>query len=753
MGSKKDAGPLRAAAHNMVATLQDELAKAAQPLLRPLIGAFRQFTGFIRQITPELRAMFAAAVPMIRPLVTGLESLVRGLLPGLVTMLRASRPAFAAVASILGTLGRDLGAMFRAFAPAMRPSSVILKALASTLGALLPVIGRLAAMFARVLAPVFTAFAGTLRQLMPFLLILGRVLASFASAVLTDLVAAFGALATLLRDLAPSFRILAAALSRVFTIMESAGVFGALSSALEQIAPVLARLVNTIIRQLAPILPVIIGLVSQFASVLITLLAAGLETILSFLNTLLRRMPFLVPTIAAITAAWLAWNLVMDANPIGAIILATVALVGAITLLARHWRQVWGWIRDAASAAWHFIYDGFGKWLLPLLGPAGLIALGAIELARHWRSIWSGIRQVAANLWQWLWNDFGAKIFTFFTKTIPRWWDQFFTAVRNTGSDVVAWFRALPGRIIGALEGLGTDLYNFGHMVLVKMGNGIKAAWNGVVGFFRGLPHAILHALGIASPPDWAIDAGRHIMGGILKGLAHGGNVREFFVGLASDILGPLKSAWAKLTGLFSGDVTGGAAQWANTVMQALRMEHLPLSLTRQVLYQIGTESGGNPQAINLTDINAQMGDPSKGLLQVIGSTFRAFHWPGTSWDIYNPLANIAAAINYARWRYGPRLMIGGAGLGSGHGYDAGGWLLPGTTVAVNRTTQPELVLTPAQSQAVVAAGGPARGSHGKVADTLVIQLPEGTTIAEALREIGWQLRVARQQAWAGVPG
>jgi hypothetical protein len=64
--------------------------------------------------------------------------------------------------------------------------------------------------------------------------------------------------------------------------------------------------------------------------------------------------------------------------------------------------------------------------------------------------------------------------------------------------------------------------------------------------------------------------------------------------------------------------------------------------------------------------------------MQVIMSTFRAYHWPGTSWDIYDPLANIAAALNYARHVYGPSLRnASGAGIGSGHGYAEGG-LVPG---------------------------------------------------------------------------
>ncbi|CAM5307922.1 transglycosylase SLT domain-containing protein [Streptomyces violaceorubidus] len=64
-------------------------------------------------------------------------------------------------------------------------------------------------------------------------------------------------------------------------------------------------------------------------------------------------------------------------------------------------------------------------------------------------------------------------------------------------------------------------------------------------------------------------------------------------------------------------------------------------------------ESSGNPLAINNWDINAVNGTPSKGLLQVIDPTFQAYHVPGTSWDPYDPVANITAACNYAADRYG----------------------------------------------------------------------------------------------------
>ncbi|WP_225802951.1 transglycosylase SLT domain-containing protein [Streptomyces sp. NK15101] len=71
------------------------------------------------------------------------------------------------------------------------------------------------------------------------------------------------------------------------------------------------------------------------------------------------------------------------------------------------------------------------------------------------------------------------------------------------------------------------------------------------------------------------------------------------------------------------------------------------------ILRNIMRESSGNPRAINLWDSNAAAGTPSKGLLQVIEPTFLAYHVPGTSMDLFDPVANITAACNYAADRYG----------------------------------------------------------------------------------------------------
>ncbi|MFH8928169.1 transglycosylase SLT domain-containing protein [Streptomyces pristinaespiralis] len=91
---------------------------------------------------------------------------------------------------------------------------------------------------------------------------------------------------------------------------------------------------------------------------------------------------------------------------------------------------------------------------------------------------------------------------------------------------------------------------------------------------------------------------------------------------------------------------------WIREAMAIMKKHDIPGSY-EGIHRNIMRESSGNPRAINNWDINAINGVPSKGLLQVIKPTFDAYHIPGTSWDQYDPVANIVAACNYAADRYG----------------------------------------------------------------------------------------------------
>ena len=105
---------------------------------------------------------------------------------------------------------------------------------------------------------------------------------------------------------------------------------------------------------------------------------------------------------------------------------------------------------------------------------------------------------------------------------------------------------------------------------------------------------------------------------------------------------------------LASYNASKGVMQWRSTVIRALKMEgQYSIGNVLRTLFQMQTESGGNPYAINLWDSNAKKGIPSKGLMQVIDPTFNAYARNGYNTNIYDPLSNILASIRYAISRYG----------------------------------------------------------------------------------------------------
>ena len=124
-----------------------------------------------------------------------------------------------------------------------------------------------------------------------------------------------------------------------------------------------------------------------------------------------------------------------------------------------------------------------------------------------------------------------------------------------------------------------------------------------------------------------------------------------------------------------SNPVAGGAlgnSQLMSEVHQALQLLNAqraaqglpPIADNAQndqaIMTIIQHESGGDPNAQNNSDSNAAAGDPSRGLMQTIGTTFSAYHVQGTSNNIFDPVANIAAGINYAVSRYGSLEQVPG---------------------------------------------------------------------------------------------
>ncbi|UQN39738.1 tape measure protein [Enterococcus hirae] len=132
-----------------------------------------------------------------------------------------------------------------------------------------------------------------------------------------------------------------------------------------------------------------------------------------------------------------------------------------------------------------------------------------------------------------------------------------------------------------------------------------------------------------------------------------------------------------------------GVQRWAGVAAQALRMTgQYSTANLNALLNQMRTESNGNPNAVNNWDINAKNGTPSKGLMQVIDPTFRAYAMPGFNSNIFDPLSNILASIRYALSRYGSL-----TNAYRGHGYANGGIVNQHQIAEIAEGNKPEIII------------------------------------------------------------
>ncbi|MEU6505311.1 MULTISPECIES: transglycosylase SLT domain-containing protein [unclassified Streptomyces] len=122
-------------------------------------------------------------------------------------------------------------------------------------------------------------------------------------------------------------------------------------------------------------------------------------------------------------------------------------------------------------------------------------------------------------------------------------------------------------------------------------------------------------------------------------------------IGATSASAAPAKKA-TKVSSTTRAGYPNNLNGWIRESLAIMAQKGIPGSY-HGIYRNIIRESSGNPWAINNWDSNAARGIPSKGLLQVIDPTFNAYHVAGTSFNIYDPVANITAACKYAAARYG----------------------------------------------------------------------------------------------------
>jgi SLT domain-containing protein len=173
--------------------------------------------------------------------------------------------------------------------------------------------------------------------------------------------------------------------------------------------------------------------------------------------------------------------------------------------------------------------------------------------------------------------------------------------------------------------------------ILGWIGNGAQGVLNSMISAFHITPPSLPGSL-------------NNFAGAVLS------KVKDWALGWLEQALPSFGAGGQEGGGDFGTAISGNLRSW---IMAGMALTHAPGNWLDPLAVIAQHESGGNPNSINTWDVNAQNGDPSRGLFQTIGATFAAYALPGHG-NIFNPVDNTAAAIGYIRSRYGSVFNVPG---------------------------------------------------------------------------------------------
>jgi phage-related protein len=667
-----------------VAPLVTIIGKGLVQAVANLVG---EFTPLVKIVTPIVNELFAQLPDLIGNLAAGLTAIL--------SPLSGNTKAFGQLLSTIGSLlpmvGGIIGLLVRLGQQIMpifsRALLTVVDALSKGLAQVLPVVGqalnRMLPAIGVLAQALFPALASILKALVPILAAVVSSLAGALAKVLPLLVPSFvaiiqvvGQLAKALQPLLPSLVYLALWISKVASNLLSAilpvvvALLNGLMPALKTILPVLIQVVNTvgtalavafkqaqpalvqlakavgtILVALTPLIPVVVAAALAFLPVIpavakiASVLAQGLVPIVLALTPLL---VFLAPTLVKIAIAAKLWtiaqaalNVMLAANPIGLVIIAVAALAAGLVYAWKHsetFRNIVIGVFNAIKTAIRNVVDFI------------------ITVIRGWFNAQAAVVIGIISLFAKLPGPMGAP-FKALKGVAERARTDVNNALDGIKRTVDVTFRG-HDKVKGVIQQIQDEMKAHGYSVTARLVRG-GAAQKGmrIPGYGGGDIVPLMAEPGEAVVPkhlvpeiaDWAKARG-------IPGFQHGGLVRwpaDVNLTASKDAL------LSRLMGGAVGPAGAGVQRWAGVFLQALALAGQSSAWLGLGLRRMQQESGGNPMAINLWDINAQRGDPSKGLMQVIGSTFRAYANGLISLGIWNPLANIFASIRYTVGRYG----------------------------------------------------------------------------------------------------
>jgi len=235
-------------------------------------------------------------------------------------------------------------------------------------------------------------------------------------------------------------------------------------------------------------------------------------------ETIVALMTGKISLATAATGLWskatAALNAMWAANPIGIVIVAIVALVGAFIYLwntsegfRNFFINMWNGIKEAFVNTWNAIMDFFTTTI-----PTWIESMKVwfTSLSEWFGTLWEGIKQWFVDGWN--------SIATFFTETIPAWWESikqmfadgwnavfaFFTeTIPAWLEQMFNWFCELPGKIAYGLGFAAVAIYNWTVESVKSFIQGCENIIYWVGEWFKKLPGVIW---------EWLVNAYNNIV-------------------------------------------------------------------------------------------------------------------------------------------------------------------------------------------------------------------------------------------------
>lgn len=409
----------------------------SKPLIKPFADAINELSAQLKgPLAKSFHDLFAAVGPLVKPVVDSLLEIVDGILPGMTDMLRKAKGPLSDMFIAFGKIvGVKIGSWFEDAIPFIKDSAKYFNNLISAAGSL---IGWLI----KVGGALAIAFNGS--QFKGF----GPLLESIGTSLVKIIIPAFEGWTSVMGPVVKS----------------------------------IAQIVAPILAWMAANPGFVKGLFAMIAAFQILtkvlVVAAGVTEIFE--------------------GIFAALDIEMDANPIGLVVVAVVALAAAAFLIIKNWTPLVNWFKKN-------VYDGWMKYLLLLIPGVGGFAFTALIVAKYWRPVAGFFEQLGQDIY----HGFILKMVAFFTNTVPHAFDVSIKALHDAWSGVANFFSGIWKKVssvtMGVWNSITTALRDaWGHIenaatgVFKPIASVIEGVWNQVYKMTRdtwGFIYAVIKGI------------------------------------------------------------------------------------------------------------------------------------------------------------------------------------------------------------------------------------------------------------------